>query len=84
MVTASFGALGKIKRIAKVLGKFKAGITSLKSLPSAPKPCIQITLAVAVCVGSISTADKLGVVLNVFVSRVMINNRFINERLYKI
>src|SRR5882672_2060678 len=57
IVTGWTGACGKTKRIA-ALGSRSSGTIGAKSLPSAPNPCSQMTLAAASFPVSISIASR--------------------------
>jgi len=57
IVTGRTGACGKTKRIA-ALGRRSSGTIGAKSLPSAPSPCSQMTLAVGFFPVSISIASS--------------------------
>src|SRR3981081_713445 len=57
IVTGRTGACGKTKRIAD-LGNRSSGTIGAKSLPSAPSPCSQMTLAVGFFPVSISIASR--------------------------
>src|ERR1700733_15956384 len=46
IVTGRTGALGKMKRGATLSGRRNSGTKGTKSVPSAPSPCSQMTLAV--------------------------------------
>src|SRR5499427_4089290 len=64
IVTGCTGACGNTKRIA-VFGSGRAGMMGAKSFPSAPRPCIQITLAdrffpVSISIASSSSAMRSG------------------------
>src|ERR1700735_5680587 len=56
-VTGRTGAFGKMKRGATSSGRRNSGTRGTKSVPSAPRPCSQMTLAVGGVAGRITMAS---------------------------
>src|SRR6201996_1757513 len=57
-VTGRTGAFGKMKRGATQSGRRSSGTSDTKSVPSAPSPCIQMTLVVGEVAGLMTTASR--------------------------
>ena len=57
-VTGRTGALGKMKRGATLSGRRNSGTSGTKSVPSAPSPCIQMTLLVGGVAGVMTIASR--------------------------
>src|SRR6266404_5943992 len=80
MVTGRIGACGNTKRIPS-RGSFICFITGTKSLPSAPRPCSQITAWLGFGLVSISIAGRVSLIRSKRVSLSRVNGGLGTESL---